>query len=75
MMKAELIENRGGPNPSGYQPVQAPQCEGNVVGAQPSYRKSMPSQCMRASKYKLDGKHLCAFHAGQMALDHLIGQR
>jgi hypothetical protein len=71
-MKAATIENRGGLQPGGYQPVQSPQCEADVVGLQPSYRKELPPRCMRSSQYLIDGKHYCGFHAGKMALDYLI---
>lgn len=55
-----------------YQPVSTPQCEGNIVGPQPAYRKAGGEQCYRKSQYMLDGKPYCAFHAGRIALEALL---
>lgn len=71
-MSVEIFDDRGGFVSGGYKAVEAPQCEANVTGNQPTYRKRMPSQCMRVSQYRIDGKCYCAFHAGQVALVRLL---
>jgi len=58
-----------------YQAVNTPQCEGEIVGPQPSYRKAGGKQCWRRSAYELDGKTYCAFHAGRIALALLLKQQ
>lgn len=51
-----------------------PQCEGQIVGPQPSYRRKDGDQCWRRSQYKIDGKSYCAFHAGRLALEALLAK-
>lgn len=57
-----------------YQAVDTPQCVGEIIGLQPSYRKAQGKQCFRASAYELDGKPYCAFHAGRIALVALLAE-
>ena len=39
------------------------------------YEERHPDKrCRFRGKYLIDGKHYCARHAGQIALDHLVGE-
>ncbi len=54
-----------------------PRCEAQVSDTTERFNRELhrrkPSQCSLSASYEIDGKKLCARHAGKVALEILAG--